>query len=149
MNVDFNAIYGAKSVSSSASASGSSVCFPVKEGRVHAFAINPEGEKVEFDFGSYDDLYILDGYEDPDSGMKAHSLRGHQQSFLAKGIFTQVHRDDMEDARFATCVYLTQIQKAIDASEPWVNTIFGLKFLDWKKAKAPKAKSHINFMSFL
>lgn len=112
--------------------SDSQSCFPVKDGQVHVFIKNTMNQVVvDKTLKVYPRLRIVDAFEN-DKG-KFHALTGQRQEFLVKNIFKNVYKREFSNARMATIMFLEQIQKGVEAQESYVETIFGLKFLDFEK----------------
>ena len=110
----------------------SQTCFPVINGEVHVLVKNLQGQVVmDETLKVYPRLRIVDAFE-TDKGM-FHALTGQRQEHYAKNIFVNVYKREFANARKATVIFLKQIQKAIEANESYVQTIFGLKFLDFEK----------------
>ena len=107
-------------------------CFPVINGEVHVFVKN-QNDRVVLDqtLKVYPKLRILDAFENEKG--RFHALTGQRQEFLVKNIFKDVYKREFSNARKATVIFLAQIQEAYEAGEKYVNTIFGLKFLDMEK----------------
>lgn len=104
-------------------------CFPVVNGVVTVNCPEFKGELKVFP-----KIFIVDAYEDVD-GLIIHALKGQSQEALVKGIFINVCTDDMVDARAATCRYLRELQVAIEVGETYVQTRFGLKYIDRRQLK--------------
>lgn len=112
--------------------SDSQSCFPVKDGQVHVFIKNTMNQVVvDKTLKVYPRLRIVDAFEN-DKG-RFHALTGQRQEFLVKNIFKNVYKREFSNARMATILFLEQIQKGVEAQEDYVETIFGLKFLDFEK----------------
>lgn len=124
--MDFTSL---ESFSGGSSKTTSSTFFPVVNGKVTVEI----GEK-EVTFNVYSDLSICDALE-LSNGSKVHILCGQSQEYLVTHIFKKVMTKELADSRAATLKYLWQIQQAVEAGELWVQTIFGLKFLSWRKSK--------------
>lgn len=119
--------------------------FPVINGKV---VCDLDGyEDAHFELSVIDGLFIKDAMKNQ-YGENTFSLLGQKQEYLVKGIFKEVHTDVMHEARYLTCVYLEQIEKAAEESQGrnvFVETVFGLKYLDWVKPKKEIFKAKRDF----
>lgn len=110
----------------------SQTCFPVINGEVHVLIKNSLNQVVmDETLKVYPRLRIVDAFE-TDKGV-FHALTGQRQEHYAKNIFKNVYKREFANARKATVLFLKQIQEAVEANELYVQTIFGLKFLDFEK----------------
>lgn len=107
------------------------VPFPAKEGIVQGTYMFHDQERT-FKLKVYKNMFIHDVYVNPD-GRKGVALKGIGQEALVTNIWKEVA---YEDDRTATVFFLMQIQKAIEAKETFVNTIFGLKCIRGVKKKS-------------
>ena len=79
-----------------------------------------------------------------------HALRGQEFDYLIHNIFKLALNDEMQNAQNATCIFLDQIQKAADAGETVVQTIFGLKVLEVSNSsKKANRRSTVDFSAYL
>ena len=118
-------------------------CFPVKDGKVYVVFKDWDDSSKEHSFvlNSIRDLFIHDAFEM--DGSRIHSLKGIGQETLVKSIFKKVFVLEMYEARFATCIFLKQIQEAYESNNHWVQTIFGFKYLDFR------TRSKVSWNEFL
>lgn len=122
--------------------------FPVINGKVVCDL--PGYENAHFELTVIADLFIKDAMQNQ-YGENTFSLLGQKQEYLVKGIFKEVHTDEMHEARYMTCVFLEQIEKAAKQSQGknvFVQTVFGLKYLDWVKAKKEIFKAKRDFSCY-
>ena len=72
-------------------------------------------------------------------GLYVHALRGQSFNHYICGILKEA-KGSLKEHRLFYCVFLRQVQEAFQRKEEYVETIFGLKYLDYGK-KSEKAKS--------
>lgn len=93
------------------------------------------GKHIVVDLPVHEGVFLHDAYKGKDGVTLAHSSKGIGQKALVTGIYTETWTDEAADGRAITVHYLKQIEEAIRAKLQYVETVFGLKFIDYGKKK--------------
>lgn len=108
-------------------------CYPVQNGIVQGTYMF-RGKEYSFEFHVRQNLYIHDAYEGKD-GSLSYSLRGISHEYLLSGIWKEVRGEQAKRNRVVTIGFLKQIERAIEAQQTYVSTVFGLKYIYYPKRK--------------
>ena len=103
-------------------------CFPDVNGVVHV-----ECREFQGDLRVIEGAYIYSAVYR--NGRYQHELVGQRYEHIVKNIWVDAHTQEKIDARALTCIFLEELQEGFERGESYIDTVFGLKYVEWPRQK--------------
>lgn len=84
--------------------------------------------EVNWEIKDFPDLFVSDALIM--DGTYVHALKGQKFSYILSGIVKDTYTEDTANAKLATLVFCSQISEGMAQGAKYIETIFGLKYLE-------------------
>jgi hypothetical protein len=123
---------------------------PAIGGKVKVSVEDEKGEPKEIEISVVPDVLIKDAVE-AGNGERAHQLIGQEFAYYATHLFRECHTEEVVTQWNLTVKFLVQIQNFIKSTRKsgYVKTIFGLKYIEFKKEAKRRPRMNPAFAAMI